>query len=87
MPTLTLPASTDVSSAAERADWMSNVVDEVIRAIEESELTQYELAKLSGVDRASISRFVRRQRSLGLDSLQKVCNVLGLELAVKKRRR
>jgi transcriptional regulator with XRE-family HTH domain len=58
------------------------MVTDVIRdAVLRSELTRYEIAKRSGIDQAALLRFVRGG-SLRIESLEKLCPVLGLELAV-----
>jgi transcriptional regulator with XRE-family HTH domain len=58
------------------------VIADVIRdAVLQSELTRYEIAKRSGIDQAALLRFVRGG-SLRIESLEKLCPVLGLELSV-----
>ena len=53
------------------------------RAIADSGLTLVRLAELSGVDAGRLSRFVRRQRGLTLDAVDKLCRVFRLELVRK----
>lgn len=58
------------------------VIAVVIRdAVLRSELTRYEIAKRSGIDQAALLRFVRGG-SLRIESLEKLCPVLGLRLSV-----
>lgn len=60
---------------------------ELIRAaIETSDLTPYEIAKRSGVDKASLSRFIAGDRSLSLESIEKLAPELGLEITAKRTR-
>lgn len=54
-------------------------------AIRESGLSLQQLADASGVDRASLSRFVRGERTLRLDKACQVATYLGLELVKRKR--
>lgn len=50
------------------------------RAIVDSEHSQYKLAQLTGVDSGTLSRFVNGQRSIALDTADKLCKALGLKL-------
>lgn len=54
---------------------------EVLRqAIQDSGMSQNELARLTGVEQASISRFTRGERDLSLGSVDRLLPILGLEL-------
>ena len=43
-------------------------------------LTQEDLARLSGLDRANIAKIENGRYSVGLDVLYKLCNSLGVEI-------
>lgn len=60
---------------------MLMVADVIRDAVLHSELTRYEIAKRSGIDQAALLRFVRGG-SLRIESLEKLCPVLGLKLSV-----
>jgi DNA-binding phage protein len=47
-------------------------------------LTSYRLSKLSGVHSTAIQRFLRGERGLGLESIQKLLKALGLGLKVAR---
>ena len=49
-------------------------------AILASGLSLSELGRQAGLDHARLSRFVRGERDLTLDSVDKLCRVLGLQL-------
>ena len=49
-------------------------------------MSQYRLAKIAGVDKGALSRFVHGQRGLMTSSVDKLADALGLELVEKKRR-
>jgi ribosome-binding protein aMBF1 (putative translation factor) len=66
---------------AEKAMGMS---DTVRQAIEASGLSLAELARRSGVSPAQLSRFLRGERSLTLETLDPLAKVLGLELTKKR---
>jgi plasmid maintenance system antidote protein VapI len=57
------------------------------RAIGQSGLTFQALAEASGVERGSISRFVRGERSLRLDKADRLAAYLGLELRPQRMER
>ncbi len=54
------------------------------KAIVGSGMSQYEIAKRSGVTKAQLSLFVNGKRSLTLTSAAKIARVLGLELRPTK---
>jgi transcriptional regulator with XRE-family HTH domain len=57
---------------------------QLIRFIEMSDLTVYEIGKRSGVDKAQLSRFLSGKAGLTLDSLEKLAPVLGIEFTARK---
>ena len=54
-------------------------------AIKDSGLNITQLGELSGVDKGQISRFVNEERTLTLESAERIAEVLGLELIEKNR--
>ena len=65
---------------ANRKTKRSTISDQLRRAIEESGLTRYEIWKRSGVDQGALSRFMNDKQSLTLDMVDKLADVLDLEL-------
>lgn len=61
-----------------------SISDQLRRIIESSGQSWYRIAIESGVQQSSLSRFMRGERGLTTDSLDKIGAVLGLELKVKK---
>jgi plasmid maintenance system antidote protein VapI len=61
--------------------------DGLRRAIRESGLSYQALAEAAGVERGSVSRFARGERSLRLDMADRLAAYLGLELRPKRKRR
>ena len=54
---------------------------ETIRTkIKVSDLSQYKIAKDSGVDSGTLSRFVSGERSISIETADKLCKVIGLKL-------
>lgn len=62
-----------------------NISGALRQAAKDSEYTQVELAKLAGLDRTSLGRFMRGERSLRLDLAARLAECLGLELRPIKR--
>jgi transcriptional regulator with XRE-family HTH domain len=69
-------------TAAERRRLLDGIRD----AIENSDLTAYQIAKRSGVDKAALSRFLTAGKALTVESIEKIAPVLGLEVVLKKKR-
>lgn len=63
----------------------ADLVDVLRAAIIDSELSRYEIAKLSGVAASVLSRFVSGERGMTLTAAAKVAKVLGLVLVKTKR--
>jgi transcriptional regulator with XRE-family HTH domain len=60
-----------------------NIIDQLRRAIRESEQTQLQIAEGSGVDQGTISRFLKGKRGLNMDSFAALCEHLKLKLVSK----
>ena len=43
-------------------------------------LSQYKIAQETGIDSGVLSRFVTRERSIKMETAEKLCKALGLEL-------
>jgi transcriptional regulator with XRE-family HTH domain len=56
-------------------------------AIWECGLSQAELARRTELSEGQISRFRRGERNLSLDSIDKLVDVLGLEIVIRPRRK
>lgn len=53
-------------------------------AIKDSGMSPYRICKSSGIDQAALSRFLNGRLGLTLATVDKLADVLGLELAPKK---
>ncbi len=61
------------------------LTDLLRKAIKDSGLSQVELARRSGVNRASINCLVNKSRAgLDVDSVDRLCKALGVEFVVLK---
>lgn len=63
------------------------VTDTLRETIKKSDLSLYELARRTGLERASLSRFVRRERHLRSDAIDKIAAFFDLALTPVARRR
>jgi transcriptional regulator with XRE-family HTH domain len=61
-------------------DTVRTITDAIRQAIVESGLPLQQISEKTGVERASLSRFVRGERSLRLDMVDKLAAYFGLEL-------
>ncbi len=62
---------------------VGDLADRLRAAIEASPLSQYEISKRSGVSEGVLSRFMRGERGITLETLEKLAGPLGLELTLK----
>jgi len=58
----------------------ADIQEQLRRAIEESPVTQYRLAKVSGIDKGILSRFIRGERTITLATAARLAEALDLEL-------
>jgi transcriptional regulator with XRE-family HTH domain len=63
-----------------------SLIDRLRAAVAKSRLSRYELAKQSGIDQAALLRFVRGG-SLRIESVEKLCPILGLQLTLTTAKR
>ena len=61
------------------------ITDQLRRAIRASGKSRYWLSGESGVDKAALSRFMAGKATLTLPSLDRLAEVLGLELRKKRK--
>lgn len=80
---LVVMASTEYTSTP-----MGQILDRVVKALEESPLSRYQISKQTGIPESTLSRLVSgERRGLQMENLEKLCDVLGLELTGEARRR
>jgi transcriptional regulator with XRE-family HTH domain len=59
--------------------------DQLRRAIDESGLTRYRIAKLTGIDESALAKFFNGQQGLSLEAIDKLGECL--DLTITKRRK
>lgn len=65
----------------------TRLTDQVRRAILTSGLTRYRISKVCGVEEAALSRFMAGKTSLTLTSLDRMADMLGLNVVARGPRR
>ncbi len=64
------------------------ISDQLRAAIDKADVTLYRIAKDSQVDWGTIQRFIDGTRpNIRIDTMERLCEYLGLELRPKKKRR
>lgn len=66
---------------------MGTVLKQIKQAIHDSDLSRYRIAQESGVSESALSRLMSGEQGLGIDAIEKVAHVLGLEIVVRLKRR
>ena len=66
---------------------MATILDDLRRAVETSNETRYRIAKDSGINASQLSRLVRGERGLNLETAERLADYLGLEIIVRPKRR
>lgn len=66
---------------------MSPILDDLRSAIESSAKTRYQIAKETGVSESQLAQFMAGRKGLGFDALERVADSLGLEVALRRKRR
>jgi len=64
---------------------MKKLSDQIRHAIETCGKTRYQIAKESGVDAATLCRFVQGKHGLLMDSLDRVAECIGLRVVLAKK--
>lgn len=68
-------------------DPMSQLLDEIRRAIEASGLTRYQIAKETGIAQSQLSRLVNGERGLSVEAIEQLAHYLDLEIVIRHKRR
>lgn len=54
--------------------------DQIRQAIDDCGLSRYAICKATGLDQASMSKFMRGERGLGLDTIDQLADLLNLNI-------
>lgn len=72
--------TTKGGTMAKRKKKRKTLAEQLIEAIEKSELSRYRISKETGLAASALSEFVNRNRDLSLGNADKLCEILNLEL-------
>jgi transcriptional regulator with XRE-family HTH domain len=61
-----------------------SIVDQLREAIAKSDETEYAVAKGSGVSQSVLNRFLKGERSIGIETAAKLCAYLKLDLVHRR---
>lgn len=61
--------------------------DELRKAIAEADFSRYRLWQITGIDEATLSRFMTGKGGLSVDGLDRIAEALGLHITVQKPKR
>lgn len=64
-----------------------NVLDAIRKAIEASGETRYRLWQATGISQSQLSRLMKGQAGLSVESLEKLAEALGLEIIIRSAKR
>jgi hypothetical protein len=57
--------------------------DELRQSIERSGVSRYSIWQQTGIDQGSLSKFMDGERGLGIESIDKLADLLGLHIVAK----
>ena len=67
---------------------MKRTLPDVLReAIRSANVTPSELAALAGIDKGIVSRFLRGQRTMTVDTAQRLLSAMGCSVTIKRRKK
>ena len=66
---------------------MSNVLDEIRQAINESDHSRYAISKMTEIDQSQLSKLMAGKRGLSIESLERLADYLELEIVIRPKRR
>jgi hypothetical protein len=65
---------------------MSDIMQEIRRAILESGKTRYAIWKESGISQGHLSQVMAKKRTLSAEAIDKLCDTLKLEIIIRPRK-
>lgn len=64
---------------------MAKLTDQLRKAVDASEMSRYRISKEIGLDQSTLSRFMSGKAGLALETVDKLGELLGLELLTTKK--
>ena len=66
---------------------MSEVLEQIQKAIEDSDVSRYAISKATGIDQGHLSKLMAGKASISIEKLQTLLDFLGLEIIVRPKRK
>ena len=66
---------------------MSEILDEIRKAIEDSDVSRYEISKQTKIDQGQLSKLMAGKCSISIEKLQRLLDFLGFEAIVRRKRK
>lgn len=63
----------------------TTLTDQIRHSVRQSELSHYEICRQTGIDKASMSRFINGRHGLSMAHLDKLAALLGLRIATTRK--
>ncbi len=63
------------------------ISDQIRKAIRQCSMSRYAIWKATGIDQATLSRFMSGERGLSMEAMDKLAEFLGLELRTRDKRK
>ena len=64
---------------------MSQLLDQIRQAIEDSGQSRYAISQATGIDQAVLSRLANGKGAMSYDTLERLCDFLDLEIIVRPK--
>ena len=65
----------------------ATLIDQIRQAVLNADLTRYQISQQTGIDQASLSRFVHGERGLSEEGINAIGELLNLEIIVRRRKK
>ena len=59
--------------------------EQLRRAVEQSDMTRYQISKRTGIAQSVLSRFAHHGAGLSMESVDRLCECLGLRLVAEEK--
>lgn len=66
---------------------VSEILDAMRRALQNSDKTRYRVSQETGIDQGHLSRFLSGEKGLSFDAMELLADALGLEIVIRQKRR
>ena len=65
----------------------TTLIDQIRQAVLDADMTRNEISRQTGIDKASLSRFVHGERGLSDEAINLIGELLGLEIRIRRKKK